>query len=233
MFFIASQEIVSPYQTIQTARNRVAELTHQHAAVLAMFDALTSALPMDSPLLDAICYAAEKHQFQVRKDAEKTPYIIHPMGVALSLWEEGDVRNRDALLAALLHDTLEDTDATQEEISAKFGLRVAAIVEQLTNPADLSTDGAKAWQIEHAPTMCIEAKLIKLADRLYNIRDLRPAPAGWSAEKVAGYYQWGQKLLNVLKGTNPQLESLLQAEIDASNVVFHGRLPETHWRTIC
>lgn len=166
-------------------------------------------------LKKAAHFAAQKHQGQYRKDAAKTPYIVHPLGVAKILMEEGGVTSPVVLKAALLHDTLEDTSATEEEIAKLFGKRVLGIVKEVTNDPSLSGEENKMLQIAHAPSMSQEAKLVKLADRLYNVRDLCPPPPAWTAEKVAGYYDWGQKLLDALEGTNPILEALLQEEIDA------------------
>ncbi len=201
-------------------RNAIAQFSYQNSSVLQKFDELADVLQKEllrkdyEIILDAAAFAAEKHQHQIRKDAEGTPYIIHPIGVCLSLWQEGGVRDIDTLLAALLHDTLEDTDTTKEEIAAHFGAPVAEIVEELTNPGNLTAEEAKAWQVQHAPTLSYEAKLVKLADRLYNVRDLSPDPIGWSHEKIEGYYGWGQKLLDALRGTNSHMEALLQDVID-------------------
>lgn len=221
--FISLQKIE---ETIQTYKQELSELSKSNANVLQRFDHLVDVLKAhyletDSnfpilKLLDAISFAAQKHQDQIRKDEAATPYIFHPMGVALSLWEEGSVRNPTVLIAALLHDTLEDTDTTKEEIEALFGIQVSEIVSELTNPSGFSAEEAKAWQIEHAPTLSQEAKLVKLADRLYNIRDLRIPPVGWSEDKIQKYYEWGQKLLDALRGTHSVLEQLLQDEITAN-----------------
>ncbi len=205
MFLAAPQEIV---------------YSIQHSVVLEKFDRLAAALQKELSedslitLLDAVQFAAEKHEGQTRKDADATPYIVHPIGVCLSLWEEGGVHDVDTLVAALLHDTLEDTAATKEEIADRFGSRVSEIVSEVTNPGGLTSEESKAWQVAHAPTLSLEARLVKLADRLYNVRDLAHGPAGWSQEKIDGYYGWGQKLLDVLKGTNAQLEALLQETIN-------------------
>lgn len=214
------QEIVFHMQdeAIQIHRQHLADLTRNNLLVLARFDEFvvtTKSDPNFSKFLEAVCFAAEKHFGQTRKDFAATPYIFHPIGVALSLWEEGLVKDPVVIIAALLHDTLEDTSATKEEIESLFGLQVSEIIGELTNPDELSSEEAKTWQVSHAPSLSNEAKLVKLADRLYNIRDLRVPPVGWSEEKVQGYYVWGQKLLDVLKGTNFQLEQLLQDEIHA------------------
>ena len=164
-------------------------------------------------LLNAINFAAIKHEGQYRKDAAATPYIIHPMGVARSLWEEGQIRSLNVLIAALLHDTLEDTDTTADEIEKCFGPRVRYTVEELTNDPNLSSLENKQRQVDHAPHLSLNAQLVKLADRLYNIRDLRSPPPNWDENHINSYFNWGQKLLNALKGTNERLEQALQEEI--------------------
>ncbi len=169
-------------------------------------------------LLKAVEFAAEKHEGQVRKDAEKTPYIIHPIGVAELVWDVGDIRSVNVLVSALLHDTLEDTNATEEEIEALFGSRVLYTVEEVTNDPDLSSQENKERQVAHAPTMSLDGQLVKLADRLHNVRDLGSPPPSWSEEQVDGYYGWGAKLLAVLRGTNQGLEGALEELIDSYNL---------------
>lgn len=166
-------------------------------------------------LLRAITYGAEKHQGQTRYDAEKTPYIIHPLQVCDNLWEIGEIRNLNILIAAILHDTLEDTSATEEEIQRYFGARVCETIKEVTNDPNLGSEENKQRQIDHAPLMTQDARLVKLADRLANIVDLNTSPpSSWSPEKVNGYSAWGQKLLISLKGTNAPLEKALQKEIN-------------------
>ena len=168
----------------------------------------------DAKLELAIIYAAEKHHGQIRKDSAKTPYIIHPLQVCSKLWDIGKVRNANILMAALLHDTLEDTDATAEEIQKKFGSRVCSTVQEVTNDPNLDSEQNKHNQIDHVPGMSQDARLVKLADRLANIIDLRSPPPSWSPEKTEGYFEWGQKLLAALKGTNAPLEEALTKEIE-------------------
>jgi hypothetical protein len=207
---------------VQTCRNNLLELTSSNPKVMRMFDETVAQWKdywmqnndFDFPLLiQAISFAATKHQGQFRKDAAATPYIIHPIGVARSLWEEGKVRNLNVLLAALLHDTLEDTETSSEELGKLFGSRVSSTVEELTNDPNLSTEQNKQRQIDHACMLSLNAQLVKLADRLYNVRDLRNLPSNWGKEKVRSYLMWGEKLLKALKGTNQPLEELLGKEI--------------------
>ncbi|KAJ3209740.1 Guanosine-3',5'-bis(diphosphate) 3'-pyrophosphohydrolase MESH1 [Entophlyctis luteolus] len=131
-------------------------------------------------LIDAAAFAAEKHRGQRRKDLAATPYINHPIGVARILAIEGGVEDEFVLAAALLHDTVEDTDTTFEEIDSRFGSTVGRIVREVTDDKSLDKAERKRLQIETAPSKSKEAKLVKLADKIYNLRDLsREAPVGW------------------------------------------------------
>ncbi|XP_061742949.1 guanosine-3',5'-bis(diphosphate) 3'-pyrophosphohydrolase MESH1 isoform X2 [Nerophis ophidion] len=123
-------------------------------------------------LVETVDFAARKHRKQRRKDEEGTPYINHPIGVARILSHEGGVTDIETLQAALLHDTLEDTDTKNEELETKFGAIVARIVREVTDDKSLPKQERKRLQVEHAPHCSHQAKLVKLADKLYNLRDL-------------------------------------------------------------
>ncbi|XP_044212468.1 guanosine-3',5'-bis(diphosphate) 3'-pyrophosphohydrolase MESH1 [Thunnus albacares] len=162
-------------------------------------------------LLETVNFAAEKHRNQRRKDVDATPYINHPIGVARILSHEGGVTEIEVLQAALLHDTVEDTDTTPAELEAKFGPIVARIVEEVTDDKSLSKQERKRLQVEHAPHRSHQAKLVKLADKLYNLRDLnRCTPVGWTAERVQEYFEWACAVVKGLKGTNSALEEKLE-----------------------
>ncbi len=151
-------------------------------------------------------FAAEKHKFQRRK-ADGTPYINHPIGVALILEEEGDIHDQDILEAALLHDTIEDTDTTLEELIKNFGPKVAGIVSEVTDDKSLAKGKRKREQIRHIPHVSKEAKLVKLADKLYNCRDLlRLTPPDWDVKRVQGYIVWSKRVLRSVRGLNPKLD---------------------------
>ncbi|KAI3377313.1 hypothetical protein L3Q82_008511 [Scortum barcoo] len=123
-------------------------------------------------LLETVNFAAEKHRNQRRKDAEETPYINHPIGVARILSHEGGITDIEVLQTALLHDTVEDTDTSPAELEAKFGPVVAGYVKEVTDDKSLPKQERKRQQVEHAPHCSHQAKLVKLADKLYNLRDL-------------------------------------------------------------
>jgi (p)ppGpp synthase/HD superfamily hydrolase len=155
-------------------------------------------------------FAALKHSTQRRKDSTATPYINHPIGVANILANEGDVIDLDVLMAALLHDTVEDTECSFEEIEEHFGESIRKIVEEVTDDKSLPKMERKRLQIEHAKTSSPKAKQVKLADKLYNLRDLqRETPVGWTKERADEYFKWAKLVVDNMRGTNPKLESKL------------------------
>ncbi|KAI9343644.1 HD domain-containing 3 [Obelidium mucronatum] len=163
-------------------------------------------------LLEAIHFAAIKHTNQRRKDPAQTPYINHPIGVARILTHEGGVTDLDTLIAAILHDTVEDTDTSFQEIEALFGASVAALVAEVTDDKNLLKADRKRLQIEKAPTASAKAKLVKLADKIHNLRSIGIAPpVGWSEQRVQEYFEWAEKVTNGCRGVNPQLDSILDA----------------------
>lgn len=126
-------------------------------------------------------FAAIKHRDQRRHDSIETPYINHPVGVAYILTSKGNVTDLDVLMAAILHDTVEDTNTTFDEIENAFGTKIKNIVAEVTDDKSLPKMERKRLQIEHALTVSREAKLVKLADKLYNLRDLqKELPKGWT-----------------------------------------------------
>lgn len=154
-------------------------------------------------LFKGTLFAAEAHFGQKRNQNEQIPYIVHPLRVAHLLWIEGGVRNSDLLIAALLHDTLEDTEVTKEEILAHFGPNILFLVEELTEVGKLTLEE----ELAHAQKMSKDAKTIKLADRTHNLRDLLDhPPLVWEHQKIAGFLNRSESLFKVLQGTHPQLE---------------------------
>lgn len=117
-------------------------------------------------LLKAVIFSATKHEGQFRKDTDSTPYFIHPLSIARSLWEEGQVRDESVLVAALLHDTLEDTDTTADENASEFGSTVSNTVTELTNDPSLSVEQNQQRQIDHAAALSLNAQVVKLAESL-------------------------------------------------------------------
>lgn len=110
-------------------------------------------------------------------------------------------------MAAILHDTVEDTDTTFQEIEDKFGLAIRNIVAEVTDDKSLPKMVRKQLQIEHASSSSHKAKLVKLADKLYNLRDLqRCLPEGWTEERRVDYFKWAKQVVDQLQGTSPIIE---------------------------
>jgi len=153
-------------------------------------------------LLRALAFAAHKHRDQRRKDAEASPYINHPIALADVLMNEGAVTDVEVLCAALLHDTVEDTATTHEELVDAFGSRIARIVAEVTDDKRLPKAERKRLQVEHAAAISPEAKLVKLADKICNLRDVaaRP-PAGWDLRRRREYFEWAKQVVDGLRGT--------------------------------
>src|SRR3984957_10557687 len=171
-------------------------------------------------ILDGVSFAAEKHKLQTRSDQAKTPYIIHPMRVAKSLLVVGNVRDPDMLIAALLHDTVEDTETTFEEIRVAFGQRVEGFVREVTDNKLLPKDERKRLQIEHAPHKSACAAMIKLADKNDNLTSMLKEPiVGWTKERTDGYFVWAQKVVNAL----PWVNAPLKKQVDQTIASYYSK----------
>jgi len=152
--------------------------------------------------------AAHKHRAQRRKDVEASPYINHPIALARTLAVEGGVTDIRTLVAAILHDTVEDTDTSFEEIAALFGAKVAAVVAEVTDDKSLVKAERKLAQIEHAPHMSNRAALVKLADKTANLRDVASSPPrGWPLARRRAYFDWAKKVVDGLPPVNKRLRS--------------------------
>jgi guanosine-3',5'-bis(diphosphate) 3'-pyrophosphohydrolase len=160
-------------------------------------------------LLTAIHFSADRHRGQRRKDTLQSPYINHPIEVAELLWRVGGVRDEAVLIAAVLHDTIEDTQTSPDEIRSLFGDEVLGIVLECTDDKSLPQPERKRRQIETAPHKTTNAKLVKLADKICNLSDLNTSPPRfWPKIQKQEYLLWSEKVVAGLRGTNKDLESL-------------------------
>lgn len=171
----------------------------------------------DTPLLLSVAaFAAQKHRDQRRKDADASPYINHPIAVANVLANEAGILDGATIAAALLHDTLEDTDTTVEELRGLFGDEITAVVLEVTDDKALPKADRKRLQIEHARHLSQRAKLVKLADKICNLRDVRlTPPADWPLERRREYVDWARRVVDGLRGTHGGLEALFDAEVSS------------------
>lgn len=165
-------------------------------------------------LLSAFAFAVDKHRYQRRKDRRLSPYVNHLVEVADILWNEGGITDEDVLIAGILHDTLEDTNTTPQEIEERFGSTVLQYVEEVSDDKTKPKDVRKKLQILLASSKSQGAKQISLADKIANLRDLaeRP-PANWPIERRRAYALWAREVSKGLEGSNSQLEDLLQEKI--------------------
>ncbi len=160
-------------------------------------------------VLHAALFAAHKHRDQRRKDEAASPYINHPLSLASVLAVEGGITDAATLCAALLHDTIEDTDTAGDEIEREFGSEVRRLVEQVTDDKSLPKAQRKLAQIEHAAHIDQKAKRVKLADKICNLRDVALAPpVGWSVERRREYFDWARLVIDRLRGIDARLEAI-------------------------
>lgn len=162
-------------------------------------------------LLRALQFSAEKHRHQRRKDAASSPYINHPIEVADTLATAGAVTDPDILVAAILHDTVEDTLTTTEELERHFGPVVRRLVDEVTDDKSLPKEERKRLQIEHTPEASAGAKMIKMADKICNIREIADTPPkGWSPQRRMEYLDWTEAVVAGCRGVNEPLERLYE-----------------------
>jgi len=160
-------------------------------------------------LLKALSFSAHKHKDQRRKDVEASPYINHPISLANILCNEGYITDIEVICMALLHDTIEDTDTTPEEIEQEFGIVIRDLVVEMTDDKAFSKEDRKRLQIEHAMHASDKAKLVKLADKISNLRDVANSPPpNWSLERRQQYFDWAKQVIDQLRGVNPDLEAV-------------------------
>nr|WP_204517950.1 HD domain-containing protein [Parerythrobacter lutipelagi] len=163
-------------------------------------------------LVDASCFAANKHRDQRRKDLDATPYINHPLEVARILSEAG-IDDTEVLMAAILHDTIEDTNTTPDELVDAFGQRVCDLVLEVTDDKSLAKLERKRLQVIKAPSKSDDAKLIKIADKLANLRDLKAPPPDWDDARVGAYIQFAEMVAGGCAGVNANLDATFASEV--------------------
>ncbi len=167
-----------------------------------------------SDLMRALRFAAMKHRGHFRKSKKRIPYLNHLLDVVKILWEEGQVYSENILMAALLHDSIEDTETSEEEIFEAFGYRVLYSVLELTNDPNLHGFDLNQSQLDKAAGLSLDGRLIKLADRISNLRScFANPPSSWSKERISEYFSWSEKLLRELYGSHDHLERVLFEEL--------------------
>lgn len=159
-------------------------------------------------LARAADYAARQHTAQRRKGEAGEPYVNHLTEVAALLAEATDGADVVLLMGGLLHDTLEDTDATYEDLMERFGADVAALVAEVTDDKSLPKDERKRLQVETTGSKTRRAKLLKIADKTSNLRSLvRSPPSGWTEQRLRDYVVWAEAVVRSCRGLNASLEA--------------------------
>ena len=157
-------------------------------------------------LLRAACFAAEKHAAQRRKGGAAEPYVNHLLEVARLVADALDEPDEPLVMAALLHDTLEDTNTTYDELIREFGDDIASLVAEVTDDKTLPKAERKRLQIEHARTRTRRAQVIKLADKISNLRSLALSPpTGWDEARKLEYLDWSRQVVAGLPEPNAKL----------------------------
>jgi len=167
-------------------------------------------------ILRALEFAASRHRTQFRKGEDKSPYINHPIQVASLLANEGGEKDPVLLIAAILHDVIEDTVDTPEEkkelvnqISELFGEQVLDLTLEVTDDKSLEKQERKRLQVEQAPHKSENAKKLKIADKIMNIRDItNHPPIWWSVQRINEYFNWAEKVVAGLRGVNKRLDDM-------------------------
>jgi (p)ppGpp synthase/HD superfamily hydrolase len=162
-------------------------------------------------------FAAKKHALQRRKGAAAEPYVNHLLEVAELVASALAQPDTNLVIAALLHDTVEDVGVTQEQLTAEFGSDVAGLVAEVTDDKSLPKAERKRLQVVHAPTKSVRAQTLKLADKISNLRSmLNSPPADWSPERIRDYFHWAKQVVDGF--ANPNV--ILKAEFDKTYSKF-------------
>ncbi len=168
-----------------------------------------------SDFVRALAFASRKHSQQRRKDADASPYINHPIALVSILTVEAGIDDRDTLCAALLHDTLEDTETSYEELVEGFGTQVASLVQEVTDEKGLKKAERKMRQVEHAAHLTPKARAVKLADKIANLRDVAATPpAKWSLSRRQKYFDWAKQVVDNIPEPPAELLSIFRVTYD-------------------
>jgi guanosine-3',5'-bis(diphosphate) 3'-pyrophosphohydrolase len=174
-------------------------------------------------LLTALEFAAQRHSGQTRKK-NGAPYINHPIAVAEILARVGGVTDAAVLQAAFLHDLLEDTDTSAQEIADRFGHQVLSLVGEVTDDKSLPKQERKQAQLQGAASLSIAAKLIRIGDKISNVLDITPTqPSDWSNDRKQAYLDWAEQVVTRCRGTSQALEQLFEQVVRSKRAELEGK----------
>lgn len=174
-------------------------------------------------IFKSLDFAANKHRYQLRKGADSAPYINHPIKVAQLLIEVGEVYDIDIIIAAILHDTIEDTKTTKEELYKEFSEKITDYVLEMTDDKTQEKIQRKLLQIQNAPHKSPGAKLIKICDKISNITDVvHNPPSWWELQRRKDYLDWAQKVVNALGEVNLNLNDLFNERLKEGRSILYA-----------
>lgn len=175
-------------------------------------------------IFSALCFAADKHRDQRRKGKGGSPYINHPIEVAELLVRIGGVSDTATLQAAILHDTIEDTETTVRELDSTFGAAVRQLVEEVSDDKSLPKAERKRLQVVHGPALSKAAREIKIADKICNVRDVSTKPPeGWPHERQVEYLAWSERVVGACRGANARLEQEFESALAEGRQILAER----------
>lgn len=190
--------------------------------LLQNFQTMDGITQINPQLLAILKYASEKHMLQRRKGNDSMPYINHTINVAYILQSIGKENEINLLSAAILHDVLEDTDATETELTSLFGEEVTNLVKEVTDDMTLTYDDRKRSQIKKAPALSSGAKKIKIADKISNINDILTTPLTWSNRRKRMYIAWSEKVVEGCRGVNANLDKAFDEIVFKAKSILEG-----------
>jgi guanosine-3',5'-bis(diphosphate) 3'-pyrophosphohydrolase len=184
-----------------------------------------------SLVLKALEFAAVRHRKQFRKGKDKSPYINHPIQVANLLANEAGEKDPVLLSATMLHDVVEDTVETKKEkkeligqIRKLFGEEVLLVTLEVTDDKSLGKKNRKQAQIDHASSLSVKAKKLKIADKIMNVRDITVnPPVKWSLWRIRKYLDWSEKVVAGLRGVNKKLEDIFDETLRNGRAKYPGK----------
>lgn len=180
-------------------------------------------------VMEALGFAAQAHANQRRKGAAQEPYVNHLIEVAALTAQATQGLDETAILAALLHDVVEDTPVTLAELSDRFGPEVAVVVAETSDDMSLPKAERQRARIANAPGKSPTARLVKTADVISNLRAIgKSPPAGWGCDRQLGYLEGCRTLVSAMHGGHPGLERVFAATVAEAERAIRARMDPDH-----
>jgi (p)ppGpp synthase/HD superfamily hydrolase len=163
-------------------------------------------------LAKAYDFAAQYHIDQRRKGAKAEPYTNHLAEVAWLVAEATGGADTNLIIASVLHDTIEDTTAHYEDLVNAFDEDVADLVMEVSDDKRFRKSERKRLQVAHAGELSARARIIKIADKISNIRSIQHSPPAWPDERKRRYFAWSKAVVDAARGVNEKIEAEFDAE---------------------